>query len=375
MKIAFVSTYDFAIPGGVKNHICYLAQALSCQGHTAVILAPSSQPKITNSIQNFIQVARFPYATKTGPVPPHLLLNPLSMLGLQKILNKLAFDLVHIHEPLIPLLCLSVLLHKKTPLFATFHTYYENGQPLYRIFRPILNKWLQRLHGRITVSKSARAYIANYFPYEYKIIPNGVDIEKFSNPVSSSILTKLAPGYFNLLFVGHAQFKRKGLLYMLESYRILKKKYPQLRLIIAGAKWAGAGQPAELNNIDLPDIHYLGTVDEMELIALYQTVDIFCAPSIKNESFGMVLIEAMAAGTPIVTTNINGYMEVVQDGYNALVVPAKNSHAFAQAIQQLIENPALRQSLVNHGKSSVKHYAWHKIAKAVINYYLEKLPH
>ena len=370
MKIAFITTYDFSIPGGVKNHISHLAKELMQQGHIVYIIAPSSQPSITTFIQNFIQIAKFP-TSNIKFIPPHLLLNLRVIPRLRKILTSESFDLIHIHEPLIPPLCLSALLYNKTPLFATFHTYYEKGQPLYRLFQLIFNVWLKRLHGRIAVSNPAKTYINRYFPYPYKIIPNGVDIDKFS--LIAPLIPQLTPGYFNLLFIGHAQFKRKGLRYMLEAYRMLKKNHPTLRLVIAGTKWPGSSQPTELNDIDLSDILYLGTVTDNELVALYQAADIFCAPSIGNESFGMVLIEAMAAGAPIVTTNINGYASVVTDEHDALLVPPQDSIALAQAITRLIENPALRQRLAEQGKRTVQCYDWKKVAKDVADYYYEKM--
>jgi phosphatidyl-myo-inositol alpha-mannosyltransferase len=371
MKIAFISTYDFAIPGGVKNHICHLANELTNLGNSVYIIAPSSSISITSTVPNFIQVTHFPSAERTGFIPPHILLNPSTIKRLQRVLNSERFDLVHVHEPLIPPLCLSTLFHKKTPLFATFHTYYEKGQPLYRLFRPILNSWLNRLQGRIAVSIPAKTYIEQYFPYDYKIIPNGINLDKFSLP--SSPLPYLEPDYFNLLFVGHAQFKRKGLIYLLEAYRTLKKEYPQLRLIVTGTKWAGATPPVALDHIDAQDVMYLGTVSDEDLIRLYQTVDIFCAPSIGNESFGIVLIEAMAAGVPIVTTKIDGYMSVVTDNHDAVLVPPKDSNALARAIKQLIDNPELRQRLSTQGKITVQRYDWKNLAKEVMTYYDEKL--
>lgn len=183
----------------------------------------------------------------------------------------------------------------------------------------------------------------------------------------------LGTDYINLLFVGHAQYKRKGLQYLLEAYQLLKRNYPKLRLIVTGTRWAGASVPPELDHFDLKDVLYLGTVSNEELIALYQTADIFCAPSIGNESFGIVLIEAMAAGIPIVTTKIEGYMSVVRDNQEALLVPPKDSQALAQAIKRLIDDPALRQRLTEQAKISVQRYSWKNLAKETLEYYQEKL--
>ncbi len=371
MKIAFVATYDFATPGGVKNHVCDLAKQLTKQGNDVFIIAPSSQPEITSKIPNFIQIASFPSALKKGSFPPHVLLGLGVISRLQKILTSENFDIVHIQEPLIPPLCLSALIQTKIPLFATFHTYYEKGQPLYKLFRPLLNKWLNQLQGRITVSQPAKSYIEQYFPYDYRVIANGVNIKKFSSPVSK--LSCVEADYINLLFIGHAQFKRKGLHYMLEAYRTLKQKHPMLRLIIAGTTWAGRDAPVELVNASLKDVLYLGMISDEELISLYQSADIFCAPSIGNESFGIVLIEAMAAGIPIITTNIEGYASVVRDGLEAVLVPPRDSLALAHAIERLIHNPTLARSLVEQGKVSVQRYSWEKIAKETTDYYVEKI--
>jgi phosphatidylinositol alpha-mannosyltransferase len=371
MKIGFVATYDFAIPGGVKNHICNLAHELTEQGHEVSIIAPSSQSSITSKIPNFMQVAEFPSASKTGAIPPHILLGLRAIPRLQALLNDASFDLIHIHEPLVPPLCLSAIRYKKTPLFATFHTYYEHGQPLYRLFQPILNSWLKNLKGRIAVSVPAKRYIEQYFPYDYKIIPNGINLERFSTPRSAH--PQINPDYFNLLFVGHAQFKRKGLRYMLEAYRILKPEFPKLRLLIAGTKWAGRNQPPELEDSDLQDIVYLGTVSDDELIELYKSADVFCAPSTGRESFGIVLIEAMAAGIPIVTTNINGYSTVATHEHDALMVPPKNGLAFAQAIKRMMQDPALRERLAHQGHTTVQRYSWKILATEIVAYYHQQL--
>lgn len=371
MKIAYLATYDFAIPGGVKNHICNLSQELTELGHDVSILGPSSHPEITAEIPNFLQVAQFPSASKTGPIPPHILIGLRAIPRLQSLLASGKFDVIHVHEPLVPPLCLSAIRHKRTPLFATFHTYYEQGQPLYRIFQPVLNGWLKNLKGRIAVSIPAKDYISRYFPYDYKIIPNGVNLERFSTKTTP--LPEVSPGYFNLLFVGHAQFKRKGLRFMLEAYRLLKKEHDNLRLIIAGTKWEGRNRPPELEDSDLSDILYLGTVSDDDLISLYQHVDLFCAPSTGRESFGIVLIEAMAAGVPIVSTNIDGYSMVATHEHDALLVPPKDSKALAAAIKRMMEDSDLRKRLVTQGKKTVQQYSWKILAQDVLDYYAQQM--
>ena len=367
MKIALMMTYDFAIPGGVRNHIIELANELTLLGHTVKVIAPSSRQLTDAGVEHFIQMGHFPSAAKTWFIPPHLLLSLSVIFRLRQILDTEKFDLIHVHEPLLPPLCLSVLFYKKTPLIATFHTYYEKGQPMYRLFKPIFNFLLKRLKGRITVSEPAKSYIEQYFPYDYKVIPNGVNIKKFSTPVR--ILPEITPGYFNLLFIGHAQFRRKGLRYMLKAFGILKSEYPQLRLIIAGTKWSGRSQAKDLDASDLHDVVYLGTVSEAQLISLYQHADIFCAPSTGNESFGMVLIEDMAAGVPIVASRIEGYARVVTHGVDAHLVEPKSSLALADGVRLLIEDKSYREKLSRTGNSYVGKFEWSRLVLEIDTYY------
>ena len=368
MKIALITTYDFAIPGGVRNHIIELANALTHQGYCVKVIAPSSHPLIDPGVEHFIQIAKFPSAAKTGFIPPHLLLSLNVIPRLRRVLNQEKFDLIHVHEPLLPPLCLSLLFYKRTPIIATFHTYYEKGQPMYRVLQPVFNRLLKRLKDRIVVSEPAKAYIHQYFPYDYKIIPNGVNIKKYSRPIAP--VAELTPGYFNVLFIGHAQFRRKGLKYLLEAFRLLKADYPKLRLVIAGTKWSGRHQPKALDTTDLKDIIYLGTVTENQLIGLYQQADIFCAPSTGNESFGMVLIEAMAAGAPIVATRIEGYARVVQHGLDAHLVEPKDSQALAVGLKHVIDDKAYRERLVNQARLNVKRYDWEGVAQEIAALYV-----
>jgi phosphatidylinositol alpha-mannosyltransferase len=364
MKIAFITTYDFASPGGVRNHIIQLANAFIQQGHTVQVLAPASKPVNTDFKGSFVPIITFPSAAKSGCIPPHLLIGLKAIRHLQALLKQESFDIVHIHEPLLPPFCLSALILTKSPLFATFHTYYEKGQPLYRLFKPILGRFLTRLQGRIAVSTPAKNYIEQYFPYDYCIIPNGVNIEKFSSRTHAPSL--LTPGYFHVLFVGHAQFKRKGLRYLINAYRILKNAYPQLRLVVAGSQWFGRQAHVDSH---LQDVRYLGTVTDEQLITLYQTADLFCAPSTGNESFGMVLTEAMAAGIPILTTQIKGYQQVVTHEKDALLVPPKDSFALANAIKRFIDEPELGAELAKQAKITVQRYDWSNIAIKVMDYY------
>lgn len=371
MKIAYITTYDFSAPGGVRNHIIELAHQMMHRGHEVTILAPASGDFTPMARIRFIRLAVFPSAGKTGFIPPHLLVGLSVIFRLNRLLNEEHFDLIHLHEPLLPPLCLSVLFHKKTPIIATFHTYYEKGQPMYRLCRPFFNRLLKNLRGRITVSEASRSYIHQYFPYDYNIIPNGVNLAKFSTPRPR--LPQLTPGFFNLLFIGHAQFRRKGLRYMLEAYHLLKEDYPQLRLIIAGTHWAGRSKPKILDERSERDVLYLGTVSEEDLISLYQSADIFCAPSTGNESFGMVLIEAMAAGAAIVASSIKGYADVVKHGVEGHLVEPKDSLALAHGIKTLIDDPYYRERLVTHAREGVVRYGWERLGRLTLNYYKDIL--
>ena len=275
------------------------------------------------------------------------------------------YDVVHIHEPFAPFPP-NLGLHTSSALtIGTFHAFRERGI-LYQMSKYILRANPGQLDGRIAVSNSARKYVNRFHPGDYEIIPNGIEFDRFAN--SASPIKEFDDGRINLLFVGRME-KRKGLRYLLSAYAELKWDYPELRLIVVGPGEPDDESQRLMGERSLTDVVFTGRVSNEALPAYYQAADIFCSPATGGESFGMVLLEAMAAGVPTVATAISGYREVVTHGVDGLLSTPSDPIAFARAIRTLIEDPNLRAQMGAAGQIKAHGYRWSEVANRVLDFY------
>ena len=364
MKIAMVSPYDFTWPGGVTAHVTQLARALGRSGHEVQVLAPHSPSRDFEDADLLVPFGRsipLPSGGSTARVTLSWWLYP----KVRALLKKEQFDIIHLHEPMVPILPLCVLEFSKSVNVATFHASYSR-QHLYRTFRPIIKRWQKRLHGSIAVSPAARRYVNNTFPGEYEIIPNGIDYKHFSSNVVP--LPQYQDGKLNILFVGRLE-KRKGLRYLLEAYSKLKWELPDIRLIVVGPGNPDKESYRILSSHALRDVEFVGRVSYDELPRYYATADIFCSPATGAESFGIVLLEAMSAGKPVVASDIEGFRGILTDGEQGLLVPKKDPDALANALGRLARDPELRSKLGGQGSRSAEGYRWEVVAGLVEEYY------
>lgn len=368
MKIALVSPYDFAYPGGVNEHVSRLGESFARMGHVVKIIAPLSQPQEMLDSDNLI-----PLGTPI-PLPANGTIvripNPFStkLWGpARRILEEEKFDIVHLHEPFLPPVSIGVLHVSETVNVGTFHA--SRGSSFqYRFWKPILDHWwVPKLHGRIAVSQSALRLANRYFPGEYNIIPNGVDLAHFSPDVPP--LEEYCDGKLNILFVGRLE-KRKGLDYLLRAYRRIKGDFPHTRLIVVGSEGGfSRGSKKMVERCHLQDVVFTGYVSYDDLPRYYRTADVFCAPATGKESFGIILLEAMAASKPIVASAIEGYANIISHGIDGLLVKPKNDKALAQALSSLLESKPLRDKMGTEGLRKVEDYSWKRIAHRIMDYY------
>jgi len=369
MKVAQVSPYDYPYPGGVTEHISYLDRYLREMGHVVKIIAPSSDPDIGRD-KHVVQVGNVIVPVPFSGSVARISLSPRLYLRVKRLLQKEQFDLIHIHEPMTPALPMAVLRHSKAVNVGTFHAYrdshaaYEYGRPMFRYF-------VRRLDGRIAVSEAARQSVARYFPGEYRIIPNGIDFHRFAaNGIRP--IPRFDDDMLNVLFVGRLE-KRKGFKYLLRAFARVKARVPAARLLVVGAYEHDDKAPfvryARYHRIR--HVKFIGYIPASELARYYRTADVFCAPSIGFESFGIVLLEAMAAGVPVVASDIAGYRSVLTSGTEGLLVPPKDPEAMADAIVYLLNNPNLRRAMGQRGQHTARQYDWQKITYQVHDYYLE----
>lgn len=368
-KLALVSPYDFPYPGGVTEHILNLAEQFRRRGHEVHVIAPSSAaPETVQAVPGLHRIGRVVSVPASGSVA-RITLSPRGYRQVKQLLAEQRFDLIHLHEPLMPALSLAVLRHSHTVNVGTFHAY-GGSRLVYFYGKPMLQPFFRKLHGLIAVSRSARDFVGQYFPGDYRIIPNGIAYDHFSQPRPR--LPEFDDGRLNVLFVGRLE-QRKGLTYLLRAWPEVRARVAGARLIVVGDGRPLPGYRQWAMRQGYTDIVFAGFVSREAMPRYYQSCDVFCAPSTGQESFGIVLLEAMAAGKPIVTTLIPGYREVVEEGVQGVLVPPKDPAALADALVRVLNDEALRKRLGEAGARTARAYAWEIVADQVLDYYGEVL--
>jgi phosphatidyl-myo-inositol alpha-mannosyltransferase len=272
-----------------------------------------------------------------------------------------------------PALPLTVLRHSNTTNIGTFHAY-RNTPLTYFYGKPILRPFFRKLHGHIVVSTAARDFVGEYFPAPYQVIPNGIDFGRFNTRASPLPELSSTDSRPTVLFVGRLE-KRKGLRYLLRAWPLVLERQPNARLVIVGRgrPLEGYKRFAARQGWGPEDVVFAGYVSGEDLPRYYQACDVFCAPNTGQESFGIVLLEAMAAGAPIVASDIPGYRDVVTHGVEGLLVERQNPGALADALSRLLASPELRASMRRAGQVKALRFDWPRVASEVFSYYLEVL--
>jgi phosphatidylinositol alpha-mannosyltransferase len=372
MKIALVSPYDFAYPGGVVNHITCLDRELTRLGHDVRIIAPASKG-VPDLGERFIPVGRPRPVPVSGSIA-RITLSPWLTSRVKTIYERENFDIVHLHEPFMPMLCTTFLRLASVPTVGTFHA--SGSQSWYKfswytyctpLGKRLLRKWTKKLNGRVAVSPVALKYVGKYFPYEYAIIPNGINARHFHPDVPP--IEEYNDGRPNIVFVGRME-KRKGVNHLLKAFQRVKKEEPDCRLIIVGPgsrlrkryeKW--------VRKNGVQDVVFVGFASYEDLPRYYKTATVVCAPAIGWESFGIVLLEAMAVGKPIVASDIAGYASVVSHAEDGLLVPRKNARKLASALVTVLKDRDLQHKLGERGREKAIQYDWEKVTGKLEAFY------
>lgn len=368
MRIGIVTQSYYPVRGGIPEIVYHTTVELEKLGHEVTVITTNFSPFDEDRNTNVIRIGHDVTLPLNGAFV-NITLGFKLRDTLRRIEHERRFDIVHIQQPLDLFLPITALDAFRCPKVGTFHTYmrarmdYELGE---RYFR---RHW-RRLDGRIAVSRAAHDFISRYFPGEYTIIPNGVDIGRF-RPDLPKVGT-FDDGAENILFVGRMD-PRKGLRYLLKAFPSIADRFPRARLIVVGngllRPWYQMAVPVAYRS----RVFYEGFVSSAMLPRYYATADVYCSPATGGESFGVVLLEAMASGVPIVASRIPGYRDVVQDGNEGRLVPPKNPQAIADTVIALLQNTAERKRMGERGRESAKNYAWDKVAKRVEEVYRRTL--
>ena len=362
MKIGLVCPYIYPASGGVAQHVQFLYEGLRQRGHDVRILTASHGPQ--RASEGDIIRLGVGFSVPINASVGTLTFSPRYLTQIDDMLERERFDLLHFHEPFVPFLSLFLLRESTSVNIATFHAY-AGFSPSYEFGSRALRGYAARLHGRIAVSAAARHFIDRYFPGDYKVIPNGVDVARFANAVP---IARWQDGTPNVLFVGRHE-PRKGLLDLLKAHRVLRRSGERSRLLIVGSGPQEREARRYVATRGLKGVEFLGRVSDAEKAQLYKTADVFVSPATGGESFGIVLLEAMAAGTAIVCSDIHGYKGVVRRGREGLLVPPRQPRELAAAIDTLIDDPELRARMGAAGRERAEDFSWPRVTAKVEDYY------
>lgn len=369
MKIGLVCPYVLNV-GGVQEHVRALYENLTKKGHQVRILAPhlfGEKPK-----KDVIFLGRGFYTDNTAGTGSHLTLGLHYGPVVEEILQKEKFDILHFHEPIVPTISWFLLAYSQSINIVTYHRaqkFSPEETSLFRFLKPVGVLLTRRVHGRIAVSQTAKEFASKLFPGQYSIIPNGVDISRF-RPTGEK-LKRFQDKKTNILFVGRLE-GRKGLMYLLRAFSQLKNQ--NSRLIVVGDGPMKEGYKKFVRQKKLVNVDFEGEVSANDLPFYYRTADIFCSPAPHGESFGIVLLEAMASGLPLVAFANPGYKELLFDYPAKRLLPKpKDVEGLTRALKLLVKDKELQEKLGHWGREKAKQYSWKKVSGEILNFYRETL--
>ncbi|MGH3980578.1 MAG: glycosyltransferase family 4 protein [Pseudonocardiaceae bacterium] len=361
MHVGIVCPYSLAVPGGVQAHVTGLARALQGLGHRVDVLAPgrgdAPLPEYVTSTGRAVGV-RY-----NGSVA-RLAFGPLAFSRVRRWVREHDFDVLHLHEPVAPSLSLLALSVADGPIVATFHTATPRSRAL-AAFGGVLQPQLEKITARIAVSPLARRVQVEHLGGDAVEIPNGVDVRAFATapPLPGHPRTGDTVG-----FVGRFDEPRKGMPVLLEALRVLAPARPGLRLLVVGK-----GDTAALRRRAGPQLadrlQLLGVTEEPTKARALRSVDVLCAPNTSGESFGIVLTEAMAAGTAVLAADLDAFRRVLGDGTAGVLVPAGDPAVLGAALAGLLDDPARRAELAAVGQARVAALDWPVVARQVLRVY------
>jgi phosphatidylinositol alpha-mannosyltransferase len=355
VRVGLVSPYPWDVPGGVVAHISDLAESLIERGHDAQVITPvdDDETELPSWVTRAGRSIPVPY---NGSVS-RILLGPLSQARVRRWLAEGNFDVLHVHSPETFSLSLLALGNARGPIVATFHASNPRSRIMAMMQNP-LQVYLERLAGRIAVSVAARKTIVDHLGGDAVVIPNGVHVARYAG---ASPLPGWPGEHGAIAFVGRVDEPRKGLSVLLDAWPAVRARRPGLRLLVAG--------PGEYDG-PVPDgVTMLGMVSDADKARVYAAADVYVAPNTGGESFGIVLLEAMAAGTPIIASDLEAYRRVLEDGRLGVLTPIGDAAALAEAIDGLLGDRARQRELVDAANVAVARYDWSVVTRQILRVY------
>lgn len=361
-----VCPYSFDVPGGVQNHVRDLSEQLIRLGHEVSVLAPAENEGTTGA---------------TAPLPPYvvpaggavsvpyngsvarLAFGPRVAARTHRWLRDGDFDVLHIHEPVVPSVSVLALRSARGPVVGTFHTSNTRSRAMSSMstmMRPLMEK----IGARIAVSEHARRTLVQHFGGEPVIIPNGIYVDRFAVPAHPR--WRSAGG--TVVFLGRIDEPRKGLATLLRAMPALRRERPGLQLYVAGRGGVDAARQ-NLSEECSPAVTFLGQVDDPTRAELMASADLYVAPNTGGESFGIVLVEAMAAGAPVLASDLPAFRSVLEDGRLGTTYPVGDDRALAAEALALLADDHRRLGLRDTARVAVRRYDWPVLARDIVLVY------
>lgn len=364
MRVGLVSPYSFDVPGGVQLHVQELAEWLIGRGHDVSVLAPA---ELSTDLPPYVVSAGRAVPVRYNGSVARLAFGPSVAARVREWVDHHAFEVVHIHEPASPSVSLLALWAVSGPVVATFHSSQIKSRTL-RLAGPMLQPGMDKISARIAVSQEARRTVEQQLGAEAIVIPNGVDVARFGHTGAGVIPPGVPPHRGDmgpwLLFLGRVEEPRKGLSVLLEALTLIQASCPAVQVVVAGP-----GRVAEVRD-QLPvatrgAVHFVGPVTEPEKVALLRACDLYVAPNTGGESFGIILVEALSAGAPVVAADLPAFVDVLDGEQHGVQFTAGDPRALADRVVQLWRDPARRRSLAQGGPGRAAGFDWTRVGPRI----------
>ncbi|WP_263730962.1 glycosyltransferase family 4 protein [Cellulomonas sp. SG140] len=364
MRVGIVCPYSFDMPGGVQFHVRDLAEALIAAGHEVSVLAPAADD--TPVPEYLVPAGRAVPVHYNGSVA-RLTFGPVTAARVRRWLAAGQFDVLHLHEPVTPSLGMLALWIADGPVVATFHTAIVRSRSL-QLAYPLVRQSLEKISARIAVSEDARRTLVEHLGGDAVVIPNGVYVDRFSSAERDERWTG-TPGAPTIAYLGRLDEPRKGLPVLLAAVGRVLDQVPGARFLVAGRGETGQDQAQEVLGARAESVEFLGGLSDADKARLLASVDVYCAPQTGGESFGIVLVEAMSAGTPVVASDLGAFARVLDDGSAGVLFRTGDSADLADTLLRVLGDTELRRTVAEHARQVVRRYDWSTVSDQVLTVY------
>lgn len=361
MRIGIVCPYDWNAPGGVQAHVRNLAEQLIAMGNYVSVLAPAEDE---DNLPDYVVFAGRPVAVPYNGSVARVNFGVVSAARVWRWIKEGEFDVIHVHEAVSPTLSPLACWIAKGPIVATQHMATERSRALSASYW-LGNSAMEKVDGRIAVSQKSRQTVVEHLGGDAVLIPNGVDCAAFADP-------EPLPGYprdgGTLFFIGRIDEQRKGLPLLLEAMPAVIEAYPDVRLLVAGPGDVDEVR-AEIDPSVAEHVEFLGLVSERDKVRAFHSADIYIAPNLGGESFGIVLLEALASGTTVLASDLEAFRLVLEEGRDGALFSTGDPAALAAGVRELLADPARRQQLAADGLVRAKQFDWATVVRDIMRVY------